>query len=239
MANGHVLGLPQRGRAIGAGAPQWGTVEAVSTAGSWNVSTLTLATPADDEFWVCAGSQASSSYHYIVGTSQHTTQTGQNISTQHNGTNGWTSARLDLLKPRPGATWNTTVNTNFAGSYHSMSCVRFRYTEGFQIRPYLQAQVYYTDASSSVELTPRTNEGPYPGGVCVAMASHESGFASGMTGISAASEAAGWVGGPYGGALSVLAYYILSTEEIETAPPVTFETVYAPNCWAAASGYIQ
>jgi hypothetical protein len=232
-----VPGLPKP--AGGTSSPQWGTVEAISTGGSWNVSTVTLATPAENEFWACASSQASNNYHYIIGTSQHTTQTGEGMIHAHNGTNGWTSGFLNILKPRPGATWNTTVNTNLAGSYNSTSCVRFSYTEGFQMRPYQGKYSGHSSSSSSQTHTPQTNKGPYPGGVCIAMGCHEAGYASGMTGISAASSAAGWVGGKYGGAISVIAYYILSTTEIETPPDVTFETVYSPNCWITASAYIR
>jgi hypothetical protein len=238
MPSGYVPGLPKPGGG-GEGAPQWGTVNLEATAGSWNVSTLTLSTPADNEFWLCMGSQGSNAYHYIVGTSQHTTQTGEGIIHCHNGTNGWTTGRLDILKPRPGATWSTTVNTNFAGNYHSMSCMKLSYTEGFQIRPYRGTYGGTSSSTNNVTVTPATNPGPYPGGICVAFANHETGYASGQTGISGASVTAGWTGGTYGGALSAIAIYHLSTTEIETPPSVNFTTVYSPNCWTHGYAYIR
>ena len=237
MPSGYVPGLPKPVPA--AGSPQWGTVEQVGTSGSWNVSTFTLATPAENEFWVIARSTASSAYHYNAGTSQNVTQNSEGIVGVHNGTNGWTSGFLDTMKPINGQTWDTTVNTNVYGSYHSTSSLRFSYTEGFQIRPYLGKYDQHTAAANNVTHTPYTNTGPYPGGVCVAMACHEAGGASGMTGISAGSIAAGWQGGTYGGVLTSIAWYVLSTTEIETPPPVTFTTVYTPNCWISASGYIR
>lgn len=237
MPSGYVPGLP---KPVGGGysAPQWGTVEAVSTGGLWNVASSTLATPADNEFWVCASSQASNTYHYIYGTSQHTTQTGVGCIHAHNGTNGWTSGFIDVLKPRPNATWQTTVNHNKAGSYPSSSCVRFSHTEGFQIQPY--QGLYGTQSSnlSTYTFTPRANKGPYPGGVCIAMATHEAGGA-GIGGPDAGSLAAGWVGGTYGGALSSIAYYILSTTGIESAPSITFTSGRTSDCWVSCSVYIR
>lgn len=236
MPSGHVLGLP---KAPQEAAPSWGTVEYVSTGGSWNVSTVTLATPAANEFWVCCTSTSENNYDYIIGTSQHTTQTGEGIIQCHNGTNGWTSALLNILKPRPGATWATTVNLNLASGYLSSSCVRLRYTEGFQVRPYQGVYSQFTSSVNNVTVPVQTNAGPYPGGVCVAFASHEAGSPSGMTGISSASQAAGWTGGTYGGGLSAIAYYILSTATIETPPAPNFTTVYATNCWLGGSAYIR
>lgn len=237
MPSGYVPGLPKT-KPEDSGQ-QWGSVTQEATAGSWNVSTLTLSTPADDEFWLCAGSQASNTYHYIVGTSQHTTQTGVGIIHAHNGTNGWTTSRLDILKPRPGATWNTTVNTNFAGTYHSMSCFKFKKVGNFRMTPYLSRYTAHSNASTTQTPNWYTNPGPYPGGIAVAMASHEAGFASGLSGITTASQDAGWVGGTYGGALSAIAWYKLSETEIETPPSVTFQTAYTPNCWITATAYIR
>lgn len=235
MPIGYVPGLPKSKPPTE--APQWGTVTFEENVQSWNVTSLTMPTPADNEFYVVAGSQSSNAYHYIMGTSQHTTQTGEGLIHAHNGTNGWTTLRIDILKPRPGATWSTTVNTNFAGQYHAIEAARFSYTEGFQIRGY--RSVYFARTTTgSQTLTPWTNKGQYPGGVCVAAASHEAG-GSGLSGIDTASENAGWVDLGSSGLVS-LAYYILSTTEIEDAPSVTFTTNNGgANCWVLASAYIR
>ena len=71
------------------------------------------------------------------------------------------------------------------------------------------------------------------------MADHETGYAAGIGSISAASIAAGWVFVGQAGVLAV-AYYILSTTEVETAPAVTFVNgTYTPNNWTLMSGYIR
>jgi hypothetical protein len=146
---------------------------------------------------------------------------------------------LTLMQQRPGVSWPGSFNINMTGNYPSSSARAFTYTEGFQRIVYGGRYGQVTSSSSTGTITPFTNKGPYPGGIAIAGASHEAGYASGMTGISSASQDAGWVGGTYGGALSAIAFYILSTDEIETPPACTFTTVYSPNCWNVASMYIR
>lgn len=237
MPSGYVPGLPKR-VAESVSTPTWGTVEYQNYGGSWNVATATLADPGENGFWACCTSQASNGYTYLMGTSQMATRAASGGIEAHNGTNGWTSVMFTLMERYPGATWSSTINIDMHGSYRSSSCALFTYTEGFQRIPYGWTYAQWASAFPGAH-TSLTNLGPYPGGVAFAMCSKESGAASGITGIDSASQSAGWVFAPNPGALSALAYYILSTTEIETPPTVTFTSTTSRDCWITASGYVR
>jgi hypothetical protein len=177
---------------------------------------------------------------YLVGASQWSTQTTTGIVHTHNGTNGWTTARLDLMTPISGKTWVTSVSMNTGSStYRAARGVMFEATEGFQFVPYGGRNQSVTTASSQVTVTPLENKNHNPGGVCVAMCNHESGYGAGPGSITSASEDAGWVFGGQSGTLAV-AYYILSASTPETAPSCTFvNPSYSPDNWSLLSGYVR
>ena len=240
MPSGYVPGLPKPGGG-GESSPEWGTVEYVTSGGSWNVSTASLSDPGESGFWACATSQASNGYTYLMGTSQMNTRAAVQGIEYHNGTNGWTSLMFTLMWRHPnGATWPGTINVNMTGSYLASSCGRFTYTEGFQKIPYGWKGTQHTSTLTSIPTpTPNTNLSPYPGGVAFACISKESGAASGIAGINTASSDAGWIWITGAGQLAAIAYYPLSTTEVETPPICTFTSTTSRNCWNTAVGYVR
>lgn len=234
MPSGYVPGVPKSVRPV-----EWGTARYETSATSGGAS-ITLSDPGARGFWVVTSATYNNDFVYKVGADQQITNLVEEAIQAHNGSGGWTTQRIDVARRVLGQTWDTTLSMNVGGVTRSSVGGLFQRIDGMRGQPY--GGFYAQLGAAPYTVTPPVNRHRYPGGICVFGYSQDVGYV-GPTGISAASQNLGWkqvamVQAPTG-YWSMLAYYILSTDRVETAPPVSVSHTQAPDCVILATAYIR
>jgi hypothetical protein len=231
-----VRGLPKGQFRSGGGIsiPPYGSVEFIDAYGpSSHNDDVTVSSMNEDEFTFIVGGVSGNSYMYSIGFSESDIA-AQGLGKQH--VSDWVAMETASVRPYPdtAGTHNTDVQTLFGSANSPGWCrARFRMLPGFQC-----ASVAYnrhsTGASTSFAVTPSANPMSYPGGLLIAAAYKEDDagyWPNGATGT-------GWtyaVNGTY----SAIAYYMLSTTEIENPGSVTFSSPAGAAIWGGVTVWLR
>ncbi len=236
MPDGLARGLPRRpapegGEGFGF---DFGTAEFLGSDSSW--ISLTVDVPSevdgDDDLIIFTHGNDTNGWKYSGGASQDGSVVTGQVVAQHNSA-GWVSTYLDLIRLATGSSWPSVLNHNHQhNTFSSQVCLGFRPGPGFKG---IQSAVQRVNQGPTDDptFTPKTNPGPFPGGICIATTTMKSGGA----GPSASVSGTGWTGVGTGG-LGTTARYILSTTEIETPPDPGFSSSRSAR-WATCLAYFR
>lgn len=231
-----VRGLPKgdfRASAGGLAEPDYGTVEYIDGTGATGKSP-TVSSMGKDEFTIIVAGTSSNGYMYSTGYNESDLEV-VTLGIGHNG-NGWESVHMIYLAPfeSTAGTHDTSITHAYGSNDNPAWCrARFRKKPGFKgLSARSNYRININSQTNNASFTPPTNPMTEPGGVCIVGAFKDyTAYPTGVTGT-------GWAKGGNGG-LTIQAYYILSTTEVETPGAVTFTSSSGNHYWAGLVTYLR
>lgn len=214
--------------------PAFGTVRLVSSTGSWDADSVSLAEPPRGCFWVVAWSVDNLSVIYNFGASQDSAHLFTTCLIVHSSSQGTSAMGLLRKKPDVFVSWPSSFSLDTVNAfYRSSSALLFEASPGFLGRSVLAQRTSTGVTSSSFTITPPTNRSKTPGGLAIAFAA----FDSGGVGIDNAVTGSGWES-PGSWGLINAAYYVLPTDRIVTPPAVSWSAGRS-DYWSGGLVYLR